>query len=107
MDKILITGGTGLIGGHLQAILKENNFEVNILSRNPTKKNEFYWNISENHIDKKAFEGVTHIIHLAGAGIADKRWTNKRKGYHTYYYNKLHNRELIDFHIISYLNCLV
>ncbi|WP_420552990.1 TIGR01777 family oxidoreductase [Tenacibaculum aiptasiae] len=79
MDKILITGGTGLIGGHLQAILKENNFQVNVLSRNPTKKNEFYWNISENHIDEKAFEGVTHIIHLAGAGIADKRWTNKRK----------------------------
>lgn len=79
MDKILITGGSGLIGSYLQTILKENNYEVNVLSRNPKNENEFYWNISENHIDEKAFNGITHIIHLAGAGIADKRWTNKRK----------------------------
>ncbi|WP_299157202.1 TIGR01777 family oxidoreductase [uncultured Tenacibaculum sp.] len=79
MAKILITGGTGLIGSYLQTILKENNYTINVLSRNPQNKNEFYWNISENYIDEKAFNGITHIIHLAGAGIADKRWTNKRK----------------------------
>lgn len=79
MVKVLITGGTGLIGKQLQKVLRENNFEVAVLTRSPKSKNEFHWNISENYIDIKAFDKVTHIIHLAGAGIADKRWTLKRK----------------------------
>ncbi|WP_299104842.1 TIGR01777 family oxidoreductase [uncultured Tenacibaculum sp.] len=79
MVKVLITGGTGLIGKQLQDLLRANKCEVSILTRSPQNKNEFHWNISENYIDVKAFEGVTHIIHLAGAGIADKRWTTKRK----------------------------
>ena len=79
MSKVIITGGTGQIGKHLQNVLIANNHEVVILTRNPKKENEFRWNINEEYIDDNAFEGVTHIIHLAGAGIADKRWTNKRK----------------------------
>ena len=79
MSKVLITGGTGLIGKHLQNLLIANKHKVVILSRNPKKKNEFKWNISENYIDDNALRGVTHVIHLAGAGIANKRWTNKRK----------------------------
>ncbi|CAL2103320.1 Cell division inhibitor [Tenacibaculum sp. 190130A14a] len=79
MVKVLITGGTGLIGKQLQQLLKKQNYEVVILTRSPQNKNEFHWNITENYIDVKAFTGVTHIIHLAGAGIADKRWTTKRK----------------------------
>ncbi len=79
MVKVLITGGTGLVGKHLQQVFKENNIEVVVLSRNPKKENEFQWNIDEGFIDENAFEKITHIIHLAGAGIAEKRWTNKRK----------------------------
>ena len=79
MAKILITGGTGLVGKRLQKLLKQLNHQIVILSRNPKKDNEFKWNITEHYIDEKAFEGITHIIHLAGAGIADKRWTTKRK----------------------------
>lgn len=79
MTKILITGGTGLIGKQLQKQLQEKNYEVVILTRNPKSKNEFLWNIKDNFIDEKAFENTTHIIHLAGAGIADKRWTTDRK----------------------------
>ena len=79
MATILITGGTGLIGKHLTKKLIDANFEVAILSRNPTAQNEFKWDISADYIDKKAFENITHIIHLAGAGIANKRWTVKRK----------------------------
>ena len=48
-----------------------------VLSRNPKKENEFYWDIATNEIDEKAFLDVDYIIHLAGAGIADKRWTAK------------------------------
>ena len=79
MAKILITGGTGLIGSKLTQLLIENNHEVVILSRKPSEKNEFKWNISKNTIDEKAFENIDFIIHLAGAGIADERWSKARK----------------------------
>jgi uncharacterized protein (TIGR01777 family) len=79
MTKVLITGGTGLVGKFLQKKLISKNYTVNILSRNPTKATEFYWDIATNEIDDKAFLDVDYIIHLAGAGIADKRWTAERK----------------------------
>ncbi|WP_275316344.1 TIGR01777 family oxidoreductase [Tenacibaculum bernardetii] len=79
MSKILITGGTGLVGKQLQKKLEEKNHSVVVLTRSPTLKNEFKWDISKEYIDDNAFKDVTHIIHLAGAGIADKRWTAKRK----------------------------
>lgn len=79
MAKIVITGGTGFIGTHLTNHLQNKGYEVVILSRNPKKKNEFRWNITEKYIDEKALINATHIIHLAGAGIAEKRWTTKRK----------------------------
>ena len=79
MARILITGGTGLVGERLTKMLIDNNHEVKILSRNPSSKNEYKWDISSNYIDKKALIHTDYIIHLAGAGIADKRWTEKRK----------------------------
>ena len=79
MAKILITGGTGLVGTRLTAMLTEKSHEVRILSRTPKEKNEFKWEVSTEFIDAKAFENVDYIIHLAGAGIADKRWTKERK----------------------------
>ena len=68
-----------MIGNKLTQLLIENNHEVVILSREPSKKNEFKWDISEGSIDEKALINVDYIIHLAGAGIADERWTTKRK----------------------------
>ncbi|AUC86673.1 TIGR01777 family protein [Polaribacter sp. ALD11] len=79
MAKILITGGTGLVGTRLTELLIDKNHEVRVLSRNPLAENEFEWNISKNFIDAKALENIDYIIHLAGAGIADKRWTVERK----------------------------
>lgn len=79
MTKILITGGTGLVGRQLTKKLLEKNYEVVILTRNPKDDNEFQWNINEGYIDENAFENIEYVIHLAGAGIADKRWTDKRK----------------------------
>ena len=79
MARILITGGTGLVGKRLTQMLIDKNHDVVILSRNPKKNNEFKWDISSNYIDEKALINTDYIIHLAGAGIADKRWTNKRK----------------------------
>ena len=78
----MITGGSGLIGRRLSFLLKSRGYEVRILSRSNNPKNSyktFLWNISEKTINDSAFEDLNHIIHLAGAGIADKRWSEKRK----------------------------
>ena len=79
MSKILITGGTGLVGTKLSQMLIDQDHEVVILSRKPRNKNEFKWDLSKSYVDKKAFENTDYIIHLAGAGIADERWTDARK----------------------------
>ncbi|MCB9032455.1 MAG: TIGR01777 family protein [Chitinophagales bacterium] len=79
MKKVLISGGTGLIGNYLQVTLKNLGYEVNILTRNPKAPNAFYWNYQSNEIDMNCFEEVSCIIHLAGENIGDKRWTNQQK----------------------------
>ncbi len=77
--KILITGGTGLVGTALSSKLRERGHDVKILVRKKSEKpNEFFWNYSEKTIDEKAFEGIESIIHLAGASIG-KRWTESYK----------------------------
>jgi len=82
MAKVLITGGTGLIGTHLCARLEQKGYEVAILSRSKrpgTSVPVYFWDWSKNVIDEEAINGVEFIIHLAGANIADKRWSTKRK----------------------------
>lgn len=83
MAKVLITGGTGLIGKKLSKELIVNGHEVVHLSRSTSgNKNgipTYKWDINSMQIDLAAFEGVDSIIHLAGAGIADKSWTEERK----------------------------
>jgi len=78
--KILITGGNGLIGRHLQQALKARNYEVATLSRNPpANQNAVYWDIDKGEIDVRALDQTNTIIHLAGANIGGKRWTEKQK----------------------------
>lgn len=82
--NILITGATGLVGNKLVSSLKKDNHSIHYLSTSKSKlKNElnykgFYWNPSTGEIDKKAFEDVSIIIHLAGASIS-KKWTKAYK----------------------------
>ena len=81
--NILITGGTGFIGQHLTNLLIENNYSVSILSRS-SKQNKvdisyFVWDIDKHFIDEQAVINADYIIHLAGEGIADQRWTSRRK----------------------------
>ena len=75
-----------MIGKALTEALLEKNYKVIILSRKvasqqPINENLLYaeWDIPNQIIDKIAIERADYIIHLAGAGIADKRWTKKRK----------------------------
>ena len=82
MQKILITGGSGLIGQPLTQILISKGYRVNWLSRSKKEipgVSVFLWDIDKGIIDDAAFTDVDTIIHLAGEGIADKRWTTKRK----------------------------
>ncbi|HRP55219.1 TIGR01777 family oxidoreductase [Agriterribacter sp.] len=87
MATVLITGGTRLIGSRLTGLLIEKGYRVIVLTRNEKKQNEddtsnpsyAIWNPAEAVIDTKAVQQSDYIINLAGAGIADKRWTAKRK----------------------------
>jgi uncharacterized protein (TIGR01777 family) len=84
MSTILITGGTGLIGSALTPQLVSLGHEVTIVSRKSkpsTQKNVSYatWDVKAQTIDASAIAKADYIIHLAGASVADKRWTKKRK----------------------------
>lgn len=81
--NVLITGGTGFIGKNLTSLLIENGFAVSVFSRN-FKQNTanvsyFKWDIASHFIEDDAVLRADYIIHLAGEGIADERWTAKRK----------------------------
>lgn len=79
---ILITGATGMIGKKLTAQLISKGHSVSVLTRKPTKisgANVYLWNVDEKTIDAKCFDGVDTIVHLAGEGIAEKKWTRERK----------------------------
>ena len=81
MRTILITGGTGLVGRALVKQLHAKNYRVIILTRSPEKyKSEAkttyaVWNVKKGIIDLSALQKADGIIHLAGAGVVDKKWT--------------------------------
>ena len=88
MATILITGGTGLIGTALKNELIKKGYYVIILTREiPAHKYKSKhqnlsfakWNIDKQYIDADAIKKADHIIHLAGANVAEGRWTAKRK----------------------------
>lgn len=82
MKTILITGGTGLLGSRLSDLLSEKGYKVQHLSRKENlnaKYPAYQWDLNTQTIDTRALEGVYGVIHLAGAGIADARWTTNRK----------------------------
>jgi uncharacterized protein (TIGR01777 family) len=80
--NILITGGTGLLGTQLTQELLTQGHTVSHLSRSKGKNpkvHTFIWDVEKGLIDEHCLDGVDTIIHLAGTGIADKRWTDQRK----------------------------
>ncbi|HEY2727860.1 MAG TPA: NAD-dependent epimerase/dehydratase family protein, partial [Parafilimonas sp.] len=86
MATILLTGGTGMIGTHLQKFLLDKGYAIIVLERgekhySSANKNISYakWNVEKGEIDRNAIMNADYIIHLAGANIAKKRWTDKRK----------------------------
>lgn len=79
MPTTLLAGGTGLIGTRLSAMLRDQGHNVRLLSRSPKGEGQFAWDPAAGTIDEAALEGIDYVINLAGAGIADKRWTASRK----------------------------
>lgn len=80
MQRIAITGASGLIGTALVGKLKSDGYTVQRLVRRPTvSAEEIFWNPTTQEIDLEALAGVDAVIHLAGAGVGDKRWTKKYK----------------------------
>lgn len=80
MQNILITGGSGLVGQRITDLLERKGYQVAWLSRaEKSGRKSFLWNIERQEIDANAIEWADAIIHLAGAGVAEKRWTPERK----------------------------
>lgn len=77
-EVVVITGASGSVAKVLAKKL-ENEYSVRFLTRTKKHENDFEWNIEKGTIDERAFENVNHIIHLAGANISEKRWTDERK----------------------------
>jgi uncharacterized protein (TIGR01777 family) len=81
-ERILITGGTGMVGTHLSDMLIDLGYEVAHLSRKPDKHSHyraFRWDIESGYIDEAAFQYADCIVHLAGASVAEGKWTKERK----------------------------
>ena len=82
--KLLITGGTGLVGRNIIAEAKNRGIKVHYLTTDKRKiisdetVKGFYWNPKEDFLDQRCFEGVDTLIHLAGATIS-KPWTPKNR----------------------------
>ena len=73
---IAITGASGLIGSALTSHLRDKGENViKLVRREPRSKDEAFWNPVDGKVDLDALEGVDSIVHLAGAGVGDKRWS--------------------------------
>ncbi len=82
MEKVLLIGGTGLVGKHLCSLLQDAGYTVSVLSRSKEHISDiavYTYNIEENKIDVNAIKNADYIINLAGANVGGKRWTKKRK----------------------------
>jgi NAD dependent epimerase/dehydratase family enzyme len=78
--KLVVTGSSGLIGSALVREAEKKNIEViKLVRRLPKEKNESQWDPNKGIVDLEVLEKSTAIIHLAGAGVGDRRWTKKYK----------------------------
>lgn len=84
MQTVLITGGTGMIGKALTTLFLEKGYKVIVLTRKDKISRRLNvsfakWDIEKGMIDASAIQAANIIVHLAGEGVADKRWSVKRK----------------------------
>jgi uncharacterized protein len=77
--RIAVTGSSGLIGSALVPRLAAGGHEVVRVVRGSANGTDISWSLSDRRIDPAAFDGIDAVIHLAGAGIGDHRWTDDYK----------------------------
>jgi uncharacterized protein (TIGR01777 family) len=77
--RIAITGASGLVGTALSARLRADGHQVVPVVRRAPSANEIGWSIEEARIDAGAFDDIDAVVHLAGAGIGDHRWSDDYK----------------------------
>lgn len=76
INQVAVTGSSGLIGSALVGQLRAEGYEVKKIVRRPVRNNdEIFWNPSVGEIDLAPLSQVDAIIHLAGVGVGDKRWS--------------------------------
>ena len=77
----MVTGSSGLIGQALCSLLGEHNHDVVRVVRRPVRPGELAlrWDVEAGTIDSGSLEGADAVVHLAGAGIGDSRWSDARK----------------------------
>jgi len=81
-ETVLITGGSGLVGTRLSQLLIEEGYNVIHMGRKKARKGTiiaYQWDLENKTIEVEALLRADHIIHLAGAGVVDSRWTDERK----------------------------
>jgi uncharacterized protein (TIGR01777 family) len=79
MAKIVIAGGSGMIGQKIEKLLLEKNHEVFILTRNAKNSNHIQWDLQNQTIETEKIKNTDYLINLCGENIGDSRWTAKRK----------------------------
>src|SRR3989338_11469504 len=80
--SIAIAGSSGFLGQALMHALQSRGCQVKQLIRSHPQKDtsqEVYWNPISGHIERVGLEGVDVVINLAGANLADKRWSPAQK----------------------------
>ncbi len=76
--RVLIVGGTGFVGRHLQAALTQQNMDFAVLSRSPHRQG-YTWDIDARAVNPRALDNIDSVVYLAGASLLDRRLTPKRK----------------------------
>ena len=78
--KFLLTGASGFLGSALRVRLAEEGHEaVRLVRREPATATEIRWRPDDGDIDLAAFDGVDIVVNLAGAGVADRLWSQSRR----------------------------
>ena len=74
--KVAVTGASGLIGSALVVRLRRDGHKVlRLVRRVATAPDEVRWDPDEGYVDLAALDGTDAVVHLAGAGVGDHRWT--------------------------------
>jgi hypothetical protein len=78
--KVAVTGSSGLIGTALVASLRDDGHDVvRLVRREPSAGDEAHWDPSHGTVDATALDGAGAVVHLAGVGVANHRWSDDYK----------------------------